>query len=165
MAYKHISEEYQSFDYLSLLQTYVRLGVEYWLEMASDYGRLRLVDTCTGEYMIYGDQTRFFDEKVDAFGKDERLYMNMPAGSIRVRVQENPPVFTIVSIQDDLMYRAIVNRWCLLFTKNGQGVITYEFTRFDHGLVSRIRTLQYAALEDAPMHERALEASISGVDS
>lgn len=130
--------------YSALLRTYLELGIDYWLDMPFDQGRIRLTNILTGEYIIYGPLGTKATE-LDV-GIDEQLHMNVPAGKLRVKLDRN--TFVTVDIDANLVYRGVQRKWCI-FTCSNNTTVSYDFVRFNLTDLSSIRTQQYAALEKA----------------
>lgn len=86
--------------FLSLLRSYVELNTVYLLDQPFTNGRVRLTNTLTGEYVIYGDHSPL--STPHDIGIDEQLFMNIPRGYLRVRTA--PGAFEFIDVSQNIEY-------------------------------------------------------------
>lgn len=136
----------QSFAYQSLLRTYVLPGIPYLLDSPFPQGKVRLTNIETGEYIIYGNYGSLFTENDK--GIDELLYIHLPLGMLRVKIDTN--VFITTYIDINIHYLAVISSgYALTAIISSDGLsCTYRLDRVDISEINSMRAKQYRAITD-----------------
>jgi hypothetical protein len=141
------------FHYLNLVVTWVDIGAKYWIDMVDPWTYVRLTNTSTGQYIIFGDRKESLDGTPMRSYPDEGLLSIVRGDYLRVRLPGK--MFTTVRITQprELPILALSKQSNLgLYFWDDAGTIRYDMASVTDTEKKRIRDIQQTiAIDDRDM--------------
>lgn len=134
-----ITSEQRAIAFLPLLRSYVELYTVYLLDQPFEQGRVRLTNTVTGDYVIYGKLGKL--SGVEDMGVDEQLCMNIPSGYLRVRTA--PGQFEFLEVTENIEYLGNSASLWGIRVSGKSTELGYTMELVPASVVTTVRELQY----------------------
>lgn len=126
-----------------LVRTYMDIITPYLIDVVYSQGRVRLTNTETGEYVIYGNTG--ITARATDIGTDEGLFCTMPEGTMRVRLRRN--TFELMDMRTDLCYLA-TGYWGIVIEFEDDRLVANTIL-LPRTKLAQVRQIQYGILKAA----------------